>query len=160
MAKVIQSMVIFDVLVKRKASLDQLREGLKTLNVLKAVQEKSDSMKRYFLANSEVSHTAFFDKCHFVDCPCEGVENFKRIIGSFDVENMSKLLKFITGGSTMIALSQNHVTIKFKNTASIFVSTCSFELTIPEQIASDSKLLKESLLAVIDSSWSQSFNSI
>lgn len=47
--KVTQSLMIYDILVKRKPSLDQLRSGLKILGVLDLMEKKPGSLATYFL---------------------------------------------------------------------------------------------------------------
>ena len=133
--------------------MDQLREGLKTLNILETLQSKPDVLRKYFLSNeNELTHVKFIDKCCFNnDSPQESVDNFKNVVKSFDKDNLLKLLKFVTGAG-MMSLSRSHIAIKFAKTASIFASTCSFELIIPMELGFDTELQKASLLAVIDSS--------
>ena len=53
-----QTVMIHDVLLKRKEPLDQLCQGLKTLGILDLIRAHPDLMKSYFVHNDDTCLTA------------------------------------------------------------------------------------------------------
>jgi len=53
-----QTIMIHDVLLKRKEPLDQLCEGLKTLGILDLIRAHPDLMKSYFVHNGDTCLTS------------------------------------------------------------------------------------------------------
>ena len=53
-----QTLIVHDVLVKRKEPLDQFCKGLETLGILGLVRTQQDLMKKYFISNLEVALTS------------------------------------------------------------------------------------------------------
>ena len=158
--KIIQSMMIFDILAKRKASLDQIRAGLEILGVLGAISNNPDSMSRYFLFQEvDVKPENLLEKISYEDGTPEEKKNmFEDVVKSFDGKMIEKFVVFVSGVNNMFKLFRDDkIKVKFSNTSSIFASTCDFLLVVPSSI-DDSVLLKAALASVIDSKWRQSFN--
>ena len=150
-------MVLFDILIQRKPSLDQLRTGLETLNVLKQMNADPESMEKYFISKNLCAKEKMLERIEFGDGSSEkSIDTLKSVLQSFTIEQTNKFLIFTTGMNS-IFLPKNFV-VKYSNCEAIFASTCSLELNIPKIIGEDFTVLKGALLAVVDSSWQHSFN--
>jgi HECT-domain (ubiquitin-transferase). len=154
-------MMIHDIIVKRKASLDQLRVGLEILGVLKAIKSSPMSMARYFIQNSkEVKTSDLISKLEFHEGTSDLNKNtFLHVVSNFNQESIKKFLVFVTGTANIFSLYPSQkIKVKFNESAEIFASTCEFLLILPSNI-NNSAILKDALNAVIDGSkWQQSFN--
>ena len=150
-------MVLFDVLIRRKPSLDQLRTGLETLNVLKQMEADPEFMNKFFLSQSQCDKKALMQKITFQKGSSEkSINAFEGVLKSFNTEQVSKFLVFVSGLNSVHM--SGSISVKFLDCSAIFASTCTLELNIPKEICDDSDVLKAGLLAVIDSSWNKSFN--
>ena len=153
-------MIIYDVLIKRKPSLDQLRTGLGILGVLDAMKKNPASMAQYFVyPKKKMTPSDLMNKVDFDDeTSLEQQQLFENVISSYSHEMIEKFLVFVSGTNNLCRFSQDQrICVKFTDAPSIFASTCTMEVNIPSQVK-DILLLRSSLEAVIDTTWKQSFN--
>ena len=154
-------MMIYDILVKRKTSLDQLRTGLGILGVLEIIQRHSDSMSRYFVCRKvEMKASDLIEKLEFdPDTPPLNQSLLVEVLSGYDNDMIEKLLMYISGVNDVFSLYPNQkIKVKFtKNSDSFLGGTCDFLLNLPLQVH-DIDLMKAALEAVIDGKSKRSFN--
>ncbi|XP_066917505.1 uncharacterized protein [Clytia hemisphaerica] len=150
-SKILQSMVVFDVLIRRKSSLDQLREGLQTLGVLDAIKSHPDEMRKFFVCEKELSSDDVVATLEFVNGSNEEQLLTKRTIEEFSVQELKQLLTFATGSPTLFALRNRKIKVKFVDGTAFATSTCFFLLAIPRNSVTD-ELLGICIKAIIDGS--------
>ena len=91
-------MVLFDILIRRKPSLDQLRTGLETLNVLKQMNADPESMEKYFISKNLCAEEKMLERIEFGDGSSEkSIDTLKSVLQSFTIEQTNKFLVFTTG---------------------------------------------------------------
>ena len=154
-------MIVHNVLVSRKASLDQLRTGLGDLDFLNVVA-MYPHLSRYLFVHEQntLSSDMVLSKIKFKDPLNPHNEILKSVIKSFDEDLLRKFCAFITGMPNLDALAGTRkITVKFVEASAIYASTCTFDLTIPSQVLSSVELLGGSLTAVIGK-WKNNFNSL
>ena len=144
-------MVVFDVLIRRKNSLDQLREGLQTLGVLDAIKTHPDEMRKFFVSEKELSSEDIVASLEFVNGNNEQQDLVKQTIAEFNVLELKQLLTFATGSPTLFALKNRKIKVKFVDGTAFATSTCFFLLAIPRNSVTD-ELLKTCIRAIIDGS--------
>lgn len=144
-------MVVFDVLIRRKSSLDQLREGLQTLGVLDAIKSHPDEMRKFFVCEKELSSDDVVATLEFVNGSNEEQLLTKRTIEEFSVQELKQLLTFATGSPTLFALRNRKIKVKFVDGTAFATSTCFFLLAIPRNSVTD-ELLGICIKAIIDGS--------
>lgn len=151
-------MVINDTLVRRKASLDQLRKGLVILGILGILEKNGDSMAQYFIHNDVVvKPSELINKLNFVGVSDEKQKLLIDIIKSYDEKMIEKFLLFVSCMTNMFSFyTDQKIQVKFNEAEAIFASTCEFAITISTSI-DNKELLKAALDVVVDNNWS-SFN--
>eukprot|EP00111_Clytia_hemisphaerica_P013382 TCONS_00039296-protein len=151
-------MLVHDVLVKRKASLDQFRKGLSTLNVLKIIEENPKQMRHLFVegplnAEKVISHIVF--KNH----DQEQCDTMRDVIRSFNSDQLTQFCSFVTGSPVPSVGERLHV--EFTQSPAISSSTCAQGIVVPPIVSREFNLLKPALLAVMDTaSFSRNFNTM
>jgi len=154
-------MIVFDVLVKRKVALDQLRNGLSTLGVLEAIQKYPNVMVKYFVEDmGSLTAEKMLGRIEFVNGNENNKKTFENVLKSFNLQFLKKFLVFVTGGESLSSIpGTQNIQVKLVNASSIFSSTCTFELMVPFSIFLDEDLLKTSLEAVF-TPYQSSFNTM
>jgi len=152
-------MIIFDVLIKRKPSLDQLRKGLETLGMLDAMKANPESMKKYFVSSGQLNVVELLRIIKYADgTESKHAEVFTKVLKSFNTQEITKFLTFVTGMNNGNMLLQQTIWVQFIEASSIFVATCTYELNVPLELTTNEDLLKAALIAVMDNTWKESFN--
>lgn len=157
--RVIQSLIVHDVLVRRKASLDQIRKGLQTSGVLGILRQNYHLAENLFLSSTtnEVSAKNFLECIIFDTSNSQHRCVFSDAIKEMSEEELSKLYIFITGSTDYVA--DLSISLTFKDAPSVFVSTCTYELIIPISATSSVSFLKNTLIAASQSG-DKSFNTM
>lgn len=159
---IIQSMMIHDIIVKRKASLDQLRCGLQILGVLRAITNNPDSMAKFFIqSTNEISPEALVSKLEFAANELATESNKEKLrfaLSTFTNEDINKLLLFVTGTSNIFSLYPSQkIKVRFLQVDEICASTCDFSLVIPDGIE-DVDMMKSALIVAMEEDKKKSFN--
>ena len=153
-------MVVQDVLIKRKTSLDHLRTGLSILNVLETIQKDSMAMRKYFVDSGNLSANDVISKLRFENGSDDEKQSFKDVLTSFPVDMLRKFLVHTTGSPNLWPLrGDNYIEIKFVDASSFGISTCVFTLSVPRG-AIENGILKASLESVVNKSYRASFNTV
>jgi len=148
------------VLVKRKASLDQIRKGLTTLGVLDILSQNIEIASKLFLrtTTNEVSARNFIDRVVFPpDVNHHYRQLFASVINTLSTEDLTHLVIFITGSTDVD--EDLLISVEFKDAQSVFVSTCTFEMIIPIEATRSESLLKSTLIAASQNG-KRSFNTM
>lgn len=161
--RVIQGIIIHDVISLPKIVLDQLREGLNVLGFGAKMAEYPELFEKLFVPNSEstLSATRVVDLLQFPANMSEAdttVANYlTQFVQKADIQVLKKFLFFVTG-STCMPYGLSKINVKFDHVPSIFASACLLSLTLPNQFESEENL-DASLNAVIAST-GKSFNCV
>ena len=154
--KIIQLLIIHDVIGRRKIVLDQIAEGLSTLGFrdkMKVFPEKFESL---FVPSteSEMSPSPVVDVLEFPEVLNEDesqiANNLQRFLLNADPSHLEKFLIFTTGSTRLPNYGLGKIKVKFNDTA-FFASTCLFSITLPNQLT-DQHCFTASLNAVLESS--------
>lgn len=163
--RVIQGMIIHDVISRPKIVLDQLGEGLAVLGFRAKMREYPEMFEELFVPSdkSRLTSTQLVDMLEFPAEICENdriVANYlKQFLHNAEVEMLENFVFFATGSTSLPTFGLAKIKIKFDNTPSIFASTCLLSLTLPNHFESE-EAFSSSLKAVIASSARKSFNCV
>ena len=80
-----------------KTSLDQLRQGLTTLNVLETIKTHLEQMKKLFVHFAEVYSEDIITKLHFSNGTEGEKESVIQLIREMSIEKLKQLLSLTTG---------------------------------------------------------------
>lgn len=139
---VLQSLMLHDILVKRKSILDQFRKGLNTLGLLAEIEKNPSLFEECFVHQGGLSNDFVASCLHFHDPdPCDQDASDDRVyqmlqtfVRNLSVDDLDNFLKFITGTSTIsMATLPHRISVSCHNGDSIFASTCSLELKLPNR---------------------------
>lgn len=145
-------MMVYDIFVRRKESLDQIRRGLKILGILDIITNNSESMTRYFVpSKQQLVPKDVIDRLLFEeDTSSDERSLITGAIESFDHAMLQKLLFYVSGTKLMLQLyPSKKINIKFKSTDAIVGGTCDFGLTLPSGV-DDPVLMKAAVESIID----------
>lgn len=151
-------MVVHDVLIKRKVSLDHIRQGLEILNVLEAIKDHPHAMRCSFTENGSFDVEDVIKHIELKSADEEQTSAFLDVLRSFDNALLKKFCCFVTGAESF-AIGQR-LSVRFANTSSIASSTCALDLILPLTLSRDTALLRPALVAVIDSTYRRNFNTM
>lgn len=154
--KIIQSVAMYEVLSKRKVALDQLRNGLKTLDVLKWMSNHPSTFESLFTFNSvELTPTTVNNCLRFEGDLDEKESKVKEMVTQFintsSDERLKLFLQFCTGGKSIPTVSYFRIMITFRDTMFISSSTCIFSLQLPNCFRSYG-IFETAMLSAISSS--------
>ena len=155
--KIIQLLIIHDVIGRRKIVLDQLAEGLNTLGFRNRMKGHPEKFQLLFVlsSESEVSASAVVDILQFPevlsDEESQTANNLQQFLLSADTLHLEKFLIFTTGSTRLPNYGLGKIKVKFNNATSFFASTCLFSITLPNQLT-DQQCFAASLEAVLESS--------
>ena len=140
---VLQSLMLFDILVKRKSILDQFRKGLLTLGLLPEIEHNPSLFEECFvyqggLSNDFVTSCLYFQGTGDQDAGTEQVfEMLRSFVRNASVADLKNFLKFVTGMPTVsMATLPHRISVSCHDSNSIFASTCSLELKLPKSFNS------------------------
>ena len=143
---VLQSLMLHDILVKRKSILDQLRKGLSTLGVLAEIEYNPSLFEQFFVNQGGLSTDFVLNCLHFQDS-CQrnviddGVYQMLQtaFVKSLSVVEVKNFLKFVTGTSEVSMSTLPHcISVSCYSGDFIFVSTCLLELKLPNHFPNHS----------------------
>uniref|UniRef100_A0A7M5UXV6 Uncharacterized protein n=1 Tax=Clytia hemisphaerica TaxID=252671 RepID=A0A7M5UXV6_9CNID len=158
---ILQSLIIYDVLIKRKISLDHLRSGLKTNGVLDLFIQFPSIAKRIMMYDEEldaVTPASFIESIDFShrSVNLEDTVIFKEVIRQLDAEQLKELLRFVSGASDLTAVRGRKISLEICQSLGVFSSSCSFKFTIPR----GAMRKKEDLVPILLAMDSGNFNTV
>lgn len=162
--RVIQGIIIHDVIGRPKIILDQLAEGLSTLGFRSAMKDYPELLEPLFVPSCEkLNADSVIDVLQFPtkmnDNECTIASYIRTFIENADIDTLEKFLFFATGAKVLPNLGLGRIQVKFSSEPSIFPSTCLFHITFPNQFENQERL-RESLQAVINAATGRSFNCV
>ena len=124
---VLQSLMLHDILVKRKCILDQLRKGLFTLGVLIEIEYNNPSLFEEFFVYQGGNDFQDSWKQNVVDDRI--YQMLHTFVKNLSVDELKNFLKFFTGISEVSMSTLPHrISVSCYSGDSIFASTCLLEL--------------------------------
>ena len=149
-AKVIQGIIMYEVIAKQKVALDQLRDGLKILGILDEMQRFPQLFECAFIyKNVELTSEIVNDCFKYADALSE--QNVKSMVTRFIEESSSirltEFLQYCTRSKSIPLVSDFQIKVKFHREGHFHSSTCTFTLTMPHDVTSYG-LLEAALNAV------------
>ena len=139
---VLQSLMLHDILVKRKSILDQLRKGLSTLGVLAEIEYNPSLFEQFFVNQGGLSTDFVLNCLHFQDsCQRNVIDDgvyqmLQTFVKSLSVVEVKNFLKFVTGTSEVsMSTLPHHISVSCYSGDSIFASTCLLELKLPNHFS-------------------------
>lgn len=161
--RVIQSIIVHDVIGRPKIVLDQLRDGLNTLGFGARMSEFPHLFQTLFVpAEKELSSADVINVLEFPASLSEEETATKHYLLEFLEKTKETTLKaflhFITGAPCLPDFGLGKMGVKFEDGPAIFASACMQTLTLPRSFP-DKKTLSSSLKAVI-STVKGSFNCV
>ena len=151
----LHTIIFHEVIAKRSAALDQLREGMRDLGVLDAISENPEIFLPLFVYSEEnisfinVKGIIKFD----ASCSADTADHVIRCLTSMTKDSLENFVVFCTGSKF---LPNQPITIKSAEGEGIFASTCLYEVIIPTQIETF-EILSRELINAIDPVHSKSF---
>lgn len=162
--RVIQALVVHDVFAQRKASLDQLREGLQTLKFDEKMRLHPDLFQVLFIPPTSTKLVPE-DVLAILEFPLTvgDEEETKSYVMTYirngNRDMLEKFLVFATGSPVIPNFGFGKIDVQFEVDApSIFASTCLNSITFPSKFPSE-EICFASLSAVLDST-GKAFNCI
>lgn len=132
---VLQSLVLHDILVKRKSIPDQLRKGLSTLGILIESEYNTSLFEEFFVyqgGNDFVLNCLQFqDSCKQIVVDDRIYQMLHTFVKNLSVDELKNFLKFFTGISEVSMSTLPHcISVSCYSGDSIFASTCLLELKV------------------------------
>ena len=161
--KLIQSVVMYEVISKRKMALDQLRKGLNTLSVLDEMSKHPHLFESVFNFKPVELTPAIVKEClKYPDELSDQAQETKMMMNRFVDQSSSarlmQLIQYSTGSKMMPSVQNFAINVHFHGENYISSSTCTFTLLIPNNFHSYS-LFELSLNSAFSSS-GRSFTSV
>lgn len=147
---------MYEVLSKRKVALDQLRSGLKTLDVLTYMGNNPSIFESFFTYSSTEITPATVKKCikfqdELGENECKVKEMLLQFLDTSSIERLKLFLQFCTGGKSMPSVSYFRIMVTFHDSMFISSSTCIFCLQLPSCFKKYG-LFEASMMSAISSS--------
>lgn len=139
---VLQSLMLHDILVKRKSILDQFRKGLSTLDVLAEIEHNPSLFEEFFVHQGGLSNDFVLNCLHFQDSCKQNViddrvyQMLQTFVKNLSVDELRNFLKFVTGTSEISMSTLPHrISVSCYSGDSIFASTCLLESQLPNHFS-------------------------
>ena len=134
--KIIQSVVMYEVISKRKMALDQLRKGLNTLGVLDETSKHPHLFESVFTFKPVELTPAIVKEClKYPDESSDQAQETKMMMNRFFDQSSSarlmQLMQYCTGSKMMPSVQNFAINVHFHSEDYISSSTCTFTLLIP-----------------------------
>lgn len=129
-----------EVIGKRTAALEQLREGLKTLDVIDCLSNNPMLCMPLFMYEEEnvscetVKDILLFD----TSCSEQTKENLLKCVTEMTKSDLVNFIHFISASRV---LPRKRITIKVDEADGVFASTCLLQLVLPKQADTFEKLV-------------------
>lgn len=162
--RIIQVILIHDVISRPKIVLDQITEGLSVLGFHDKMKEFPEMFEQLFIPiEHKLSPCSVLDVLEFPGDMSEGeatIESYlKQFLSTAKPQMLEKFLLFATGSTCLPNFGFGKIQVKFDITPSIFASTCLLSVTFPNYFP-DMESFNAALKAVIDSTTTKAFNCV
>ena len=139
--KIIQSIVMYEVISKRKMALDQLRNGLTTLGVLDEMSKHPNLFERVFTFKPVKLTPATVKDClkypnELSDRAQESKMMMTRFVNQSSSARLMQLMQYCTGSKMMPSVQNFAINVNFHAENYISSSTCTFTLLMPDHFPS------------------------
>ena len=133
---VLQSLMFDNILVKKKAILDQFRKGLSILGLLDEIQRKPEMFEENFVYQGIVSNDSVASSLDFPSSEDKNAQRVYRLLQTFikncNADGLDDFLRFVTGTRCSAkSILPRRITVSCESANSIFASTCLLELKLP-----------------------------
>lgn len=134
--KVIQSVLMYEVISKRKVALDQLQSGLKILGILDEMQRYPQLFQSVFTFKNQELTSEIVNHCFkYPEVLSEQEQNVKSMITRFidqsPSERLMQFMQYCTGSKSIPSVRSFQIKVEFHSEGYIHCSTCTFSLMIP-----------------------------
>lgn len=134
--KIVQSVVMYEVISKRKMALDQLRKGLTTLGVLDEMSKHPRLFESVFTFKPVELTPATVKEClKYPDELSNQEQDVKMMMTTYVDQSPSArlmhLMQYCTGSKMMPSVQNFAINVNFHSESYISSSTCTFSLLIP-----------------------------
>ena len=161
--RVIQGIIIHDVISRPKIVLNQLGEGLAVLGFRAKMTEYPEMFEKLFVPSSDsrLSASQLIDALQF---PSEmdddrNVANYlKQYLHKADIQMLENSVFFVTDSSGLPNFGLSRISVEFDNVPSIFASTCLLSVTLPNHFEREESF--SLLLNAVIGSAKKSFNCV
>eukprot|EP00794_Sanderia_malayensis_P002230 gene2230-2539_t len=135
---IIQGLVFHDVIGKRVAAFDQLRKGLKLLEVFEVMRENSSLFEPLFVyRDDQLTSALLIEKLRFQDVSEESQVPYQYLRQYLQYATRTTLERFLVFCTGCKILPMQPIRVVFsKHSDGIFASTCSLQLTLPSGFSS------------------------
>ena len=136
-----QSLMLHNILVRKKSILDQFRRGLSIVGLLDEIERSPQLFEDCFVHKDEVSYQSVADCLNLAASEDEGAERVFQMLHTFirnsSPDDLDDLLTFVTGSrSSATCILPRRITVSCATTNSIFASTCLLDLKLPKHFDS------------------------
>ena len=136
-----QSLMLHNILVRKKSILDQFRGGLSILGILEEIERCPHVFEGCFVHKGEVSNESVANCLHFTATEDEGAERVVQMLQTFirnsSPDDLNDFLRFVTGSrSSGTCILPRRITVSCAAANSIFASTCLLDLKLPNHFDS------------------------
>ena len=133
---VMQSLMLYNILIKKKVILDQFRRGLSILGFLKEMEKNPHLFEQCFIKKDDISTDSVTNCLYFTPTEDNNARRVFQMLLNFikncNNEHLCDFLKFITGSSSL----PRRIKVSCGITDSIYASTCLMALTLPSNFES------------------------
>lgn len=140
-------------IVKHKAALDQVRQGLSTLGLLCEIEKQPSKFKNLFVHEEENISASYVKGLLNIEEASKDkvqVQMLLKFIDDASKEDLAALLAFLTGSCSGIgSFSNGCITVSVENIQGFFASTCILLFRIPSSLEDFSEF-EGSIRSVLD----------
>lgn len=133
-----QTLILQNTIIKHKAALDQLRNGLSTLGLLHEIEKKPAKFRKFFVHEEDDISSSYVKGLLSVEEASKEkaqVQMLFRFIENANKEDLAALLAFLTGSWTGIGSFLNGcIKVSVENIEGFFASTCLLLFNIPSYL--------------------------
>ena len=128
--------MLHNILVRKKAILDQFRKGLSILGLLNEIQREPEMFEECFVYQGVVTNDSVDSSLYFPPAEDKNAQRVFQMLQTFvkncNVNGLDDFLRFVTGTRcTAKSILPRRITVSCESTNSIFASTCLMELKLP-----------------------------
>ena len=128
--------MLHNILVKKKAILDQFRKGLSILGLLDEIQREPEVFEECFVYQGVVSNDSVASSLYFPPSEDKNAQRVFQMLHTFikdcNADSLDDFLRFVTGTRCSAkSILPRRITVSCERTNSIFASTCLMELKMP-----------------------------
>jgi len=150
---ILQSLIVYDVLIKRRTSYDQLRQGLEMVGVLQTIKDHKELCKPLLTFTTKFDDMSPENMLRNISCSSVNLAHgpiLSNVIHRMNNNELKGLLKYSTGSDNLNVLKDQNLFVNVKaEYTGVFSSTCLLELTVAESLFEDEDMLLNALKAVI-----------